>query len=87
MKHNGEVRSHIEENVGVNQGGNCSPMLFSKYLADLSDYMSTYTGICVNDEIVIHRLWAHDLFTAARIFLNAQKQMDGRFSLASQIKQ
>ena len=81
MKHKGEVSSPIEEKVGVNQGGNCSPMLFRrKKTADLIDYMSTYTGICVNDEIVIHRLWADDLFTVANSVSNAQKQMDGLFS-------
>ena len=63
----------IKENVGVNQGGNCSPMLFK-------NYMSTYTGICVDEEIMIHRLWAVDLFTVASGFSNAQKQMDGLLS-------
>ena len=27
VKHKGEVSSPIKENVGINQGGNCSPML------------------------------------------------------------
>ena len=48
VKHKGEVSSPIKENIGVNQGGNCSLMLFRKYLVDLSDYMSTYRGICAN---------------------------------------
>ena len=80
VKHKGEMSSPIKENVGVNQGGNCSPMFFRKYLADLSDYKSTHTGICVNEEIMIHRLWADDLFTVASSVLNAQKQMDGLLS-------
>ena len=77
VQHKGEVSSPIKENVGVNQGGNCSPMLFRKYLVDLSGYMSTYTGICANEEIMIHRLWADDLFTVANSVSNAQKQIDG----------
>ena len=80
VKHKGEVSSPIKENVGVNQGGNCSPMLFRKYLADLNNYLSTYTGICVNEETMIHRLWADDLFTVANSVSNAQKQMDGLLS-------
>ena len=65
VKHKCEVSSPIKENVGVNQVGNCSHMLFRKYLADLSDYMYTHTGICVNEEIMIHRLWTDGLFTVA----------------------
>ena len=42
--------------------------------------MSTHTGICVNEEIMIHRLWADDLFTVASSVWNAQKQMDGLLS-------
>ena len=80
VKHKGEISSPIKENVGVNQGGNCSPMLFRTYLADLNNYLSTYTGICVNEEIMIHRLWADDLFTVASSVSNAQKQMDGLLS-------
>ena len=42
--------------------------------------MDSKTGICLNDEIMIHRLWADDLFTVANNCANAQKQMDGLFS-------
>ena len=80
VKHKVEVSSPIKENVGVNQGGNCSLLVFRKYLADLSDYMSTHTGICVNEDIMIHRLWPNDLFTVASIVSNAQKRMDGILS-------
>ena len=37
VKHMGEVSALIKENVGVIQGGNCSPMSFRKYLADLNN--------------------------------------------------
>ena len=65
-----------KENIGVNQGGNCSPVLFRKYLADLTNYFSTYTRICVNEEIMMHRQWADDLFTYTGSVSNGQKQMD-----------
>ena len=40
----------------------------------------TYKGICVNEEIMIHRHWADDIFTVASSVSNAQKQMDGLLS-------
>ena len=55
-------------------------MVFRKYLVDLNNYLSTDTGICVNEEIMINILWADDLFTVASSVSNAQKQMDGLLS-------
>ena len=36
---NGEINAIIWENVGVNQGGNASPILFGSYLSDIKDYL------------------------------------------------
>ena len=31
--------------IGVNQGGNASGLMFRKYLADLSEYLSDAVGV------------------------------------------
>ena len=61
VKCNREISDIIWENVGVNQGGNASPILFRSYLSDIKDYLDEYTGICTSNEIILHMLWADDL--------------------------
>ena len=51
----------VDENLGVNQGGNASGLLFRKFLSDLSDYLLAEFGICISTEISAHLLWADDL--------------------------
>ena len=74
---NGHYSDKIYENIGVNQGGNASPILFRKYLQDLITYMDRYTGININDETIIHRLWADDLFFISTNASHAQIQLNG----------
>ena len=51
----------VDDNLGVNQGGNASGLLFRKFLADLSEYLNAEFGICISIEILAHLLWADDL--------------------------
>ena len=54
IKLNGRISPPIANQVGVNQGGNVSGLLFRKYMADLSEYLHTEVGICLGDSIVAH---------------------------------
>ena len=45
VKCNREISDIVRENLGVNQGGNASPILFRKYLSDIKEYLDEYTGI------------------------------------------
>ena len=77
MKYNGKLSDPVHENIGVNQGGNCSPILFRKYLYDLKDFLDEFTGICLSTEILLHMLWADDLYMVSCNQANAQHQLDG----------
>ena len=77
LKYNGKLGDPVHENIGVNQGGNCSPILFRKYLYDLKDYLDEFTGICLSTEILLHMLWAADLYMMSCKQANAQHQLDG----------
>ena len=65
----------MHENIGVNQGVNCNPTLLQKYLYDLKYY--EFTGICISSEILLHMLWADDLYMVSCNQANAQLQLDG----------
>ena len=84
VKHKGKLSSRILQEIGVNQGGNASPTIFRKYMADLDSYLSRHTGICISDEeILMHLLWADDLAMAATITSDSQKQLDGLSTFCS----
>ena len=51
----------ILNEIGVNQGGICSGLLFRKYVSDLEQYLMSEQGICIDGNIVGHLLWADDL--------------------------
>ena len=76
VKHQGKISELIEEYIGVLQGGNTSPLLFNKYLFDLKDYLDNSTGVCTLEEIIVHMLWADDLFMVSTNPIHAQKQLD-----------
>ena len=63
--------------LGVNQGGVASGLLFRKYMSDLKTYLSTAHGICMNNEIIAHLLWADDLILFSDTFKGLQIQLDG----------
>ena len=83
LKHSGKLSDIIDENIGVNQGGNTSPLLFCKYLSDLKDYLDAYTGICASDEIIDHMLWADDLFLVACQPKHSQIQLNGLYKFCA----
>ena len=87
VKCNGEIRDPIRGNIGVNQGGNASPILFRRYLSDIKEYLDEYTGICLSDEIILHMLWADDLYMVSCNSAHAQRQLDGlsRFCATNQM--
>ena len=71
------------QNQCVIQGGNTSPMWFNKYLSDLKYYLDSSTGVCSLDEIIVHMLWADDLFMVSTNPKHAQKQLDDLSSYSS----
>ena len=77
VKHQGKLSDLIFEAIGVLQGGNTSPLLFNKYLSDLKYFLDGATGICTAEEIIVHMLWADDLFMVSSDPSHAQKQLDG----------
>ena len=84
VNHKGKLSEKIMQEVGVNQGGNASPMIFRKYLIDLKDYMKSHSGVILSeDEILIHLLWADDCITAATNVPHAQIQLNGLANFCS----
>ena len=70
--------------MGVNQGGNASPVIFREYLADLSDYLPKHTGEFISDaEILVHLLWADDLILVSTQAKDSRKQLDSLFKFCS----
>ena len=63
--------------LGVNQGRVATGLLFRKYMSDLKTYLSTARGICINNEIIAHLLWADDLILLSNTFKGLQIQLDG----------
>ena len=68
--------SHLDQ-LGANQGGNVSPILFRTYLADIGNYLNTYIGLYLSENIIAHLLWADDLVLISESKSGLQKQSDG----------
>lgn len=78
IKHEGKLSQRISQELGVNQGGNASPILFRKYMSDLGNYLSKHTGVHIgNDEILMHLLWADDLILLSTKINDASEQLRG----------
>ena len=77
MKCNGEISDPIGENIGVKQGDNASPISFRRYLSDIKEYLDGYTRIYLSDEIIVHVVWANDLYMVSCNPAHAQRQLDG----------
>ena len=87
VKHEGKLSEKIQQFVGVNQGGNASPIIFKKYLNDMKDYLKEHTGVVLSDdEILVYLLWADDLITVSTSVQDAQKQLDGVAKFSSKNK-
>ena len=87
VKHEGKLSEKIQQFVGVNQGGNASPIIFKKYLSDMKDYLKEHTGVVLSDdEILVYLLWADDLINVSTNVQDAQKQLDGVAKFSSKNK-
>ena len=87
VKHGGYLSDRILQDVGVNQGGNASSIIFRKYLSDLRNYLDAKTGVILSDdEILVHLLWADDLIMASTTTLDAQNQLNGLAKFCSKNK-
>ena len=62
IKHKAKISSSFENKMGVNQGGVLSGLLFRKYQRDLGNYLKRELGVCIDQNILVHFLWADDLF-------------------------
>ena len=61
LKVNGKVGPCIFDQLGVNQGGSASDVLFRRYMADIGEYLCSHVGVCVEEIIVIRLFWAGNL--------------------------
>ena len=87
VKHGGYASESIHQVVGVNQGGNASPIIFRKYMSDMRDYLDENTGVVLShDEILLHLLWADDLILTSTSIRDAQSQLDGLSKFCSKNK-
>ena len=56
VKRNGRLSRAVLNNLGVNQGGISSGLMFRKYISNLSTYLSAGVGIAISNEIIAHIL-------------------------------
>ena len=77
VKHCGFLSKAFENNIGVNQGGIASGLLFRKFMADLCNYLHTEFGVLLGDLIILHLLWADDLILISNSPVGLQKQLNG----------
>ena len=76
LKYDGHISSPTLDTSGVNQGGNANGLLFRRYLADLLEYLDTAFGICCENKVICHLLWADDLILISDSATGLQRQPD-----------
>ena len=86
VKRNGRLSRPIQNNLGVNQGGISSGLMFRKYMSDLSTYLSSEVGIAIANEIIAHILWGDDLILFSDTPSGLQKQLNGLLKFCSNNK-
>ena len=87
VKQGGYLKDIILQEVGVNQGGNASPIIFRKYLAYLRNYLNENTGVILSeDEILVYLLGADDLILTSTTTADAQNQLNGLSKYCSKHK-
>ena len=84
LKCNGSLSPLLATSTGVNPGGNARSCLFRRYLADIGDYLTTSVGVCFEEEILLHLLWADDLLLVSDTTDGLQKQLNGLANFCSQ---
>ena len=86
VKRNGKLSPVILNNIGVNQGGITSGLMFRIYMSDLSEHLSKQFGIVVSNDIIMHILWGDDLIIFSDSVDGLQKQLNGLQKFCSQNK-
>ena len=86
VKINNLLYSWIKDWSGSNQGGPLSPNMFRFMLGDLIDYLYKEFGVCLDEEILCHLLWADDLILMEDSPAGLQKQLDGLFTFCSRFQ-
>ena len=87
VKRNGRLSRPIQNNLGINQGGISSGLMFRKYMSDLSTYLSSKVGIAISNEIIAHIIRGNDLILFSDTPSGLQKQLNGllKFCLNNKI--
>ena len=83
VKRNGRLSRAVLNNLGVNQGGISSGLM---YMLDLSTYLSAEVGIAISIEIIAHTLWGDDLILFSDTPTGLQKQLNGLLKFCSNNK-
>ena len=86
VKRNGRLSQAVPNNLGVNQGGISSGLMFCKYMSDLSTYLSAEVGIAISNKIIAHILWGDDLILFSDTPTGLQKQLNGLLKFCSNNK-
>jgi len=87
VKVNCNLYECIFDECGTNQGGPLSPNMFRYMLKDLKEYLNGEFGIVINEEeILVHILWADDLFLMSDSPRGLQAQLDGLFKFCSKFQ-
>ena len=77
IKVNNRIYDWVTDTCGTNQGGPLSPNMFRFILSDLRNYLYDEYGVILQDEIIVHLLWADDLVLLADSPEGLQKQLNG----------
>ena len=83
VKVNNCLYDWIDDTCGTNQGGPFSLNMFRYMLNDLKDFLDDKCGIVVNNNILVHMLWADDLVLLSDSASGLQKQLDGLLEFCS----
>ena len=73
----------IHNTMGVNQGGLASGFLFWKHMSDLKPYLDYRVGVCIDNDVVAHLLWADDLILFYDTASGLQKQLNSLYKFCS----
>ena len=73
----------ISDECGTNQGGPLSPNMFRYMLNDLRGFINTSYGISIDDELLLHVLWADDLVIMSDTPEGLQHQLNGLYIFCS----
>ena len=74
LKRSGMMSPAILNEIGVNQGGVSSGLIFRKYVAGLGQYLMSEMIIRIGETIIGHLLWADDLILFSDTITGLQKQ-------------